>query len=364
MSKKVIHPGLSLDKLLNERGLSQRDLASKIDVAHSLLNSILKGSRNININIAIALESAGFESANHWLTKQMLYNLELAQKDESVIKKKKAIKIWDKMEQIVPLSFFKRQSTEINSSDDIEKIYEIYDVKDFIGLNDKIENFSPTYFRKSSKFIENKNNVLAWSLFAEHRLKKETVKEFSRHNENVLIKELNKCFYKNENVIDESKKILNNHGIKFLILDRPSQTPVDGKSFMSNENPAIALSLKYKRLDNFAFTLFHEIGHIFEHLTNPDKPEYRNAEFFVNSSSNTEVVEFEADKYATENLIDIDLFNDFIVLNDEYSDNSIIRFSKENKVHPGIVRGRVCYLFNDYYRKRSSITSLNKLKLD
>ncbi len=364
MSKEVIHPGLSLDKLLNERNLSQRDLASRINIAHSLLNSILKGSRNINVNIAIALESAGFKTANHWLTKQMEYNLELAQKDEGVIKKKKAIKIWNEMEQMVPLSYLKRQSSEINSSDDIKKIYEIYDVKDFFELKNRIKNFSPTYFRKSSKFVENKNNVLAWSLLAEYRLKNERVKKFCRHNESNLIKELNKCFYNNDNVINKSKRILNKYGIKFIILDRPSQTPVDGKSFMSNDNPAIALSLKYKRLDNFAFTLFHEIGHIFEHLTNPNKPEYREAQFFVNSSSNTEIVEFEADKYATKNLIDVDLFNDFIVMNDEYSDESIIRFSNENKVHPGIVRGRVCYLHNEYYRKRSSITLLNKLKVD
>ena len=99
-------------------------------------------------------------------------------------------------------------------------------------------------------------------------------------------------------------------------------------------------------------------------MTNPNKPEYRNAQFFINSSSNTEIVEFEADKYATEKLIDLNLFNDFIVVNDEYSDEAIIKFSKKNKIHPGIVRGRICYLYNEYYRKRSSITSLNKIELD
>ena len=209
----------------------------------NLLNNILKGSRNINVNIAIALESAGFKTANHWLTKQMEYNLELAQKDEEVIKKKMSIKIWNEMEQIVPLTYFKKQSKKINSSDDIKEIFEIYNVQDFNGLKNKIENFSPIYFRKSSKFVENKNNVLAWSLFAEYLLKNETIKEFSRETEINLIKELNNCFYKNESVIDNSKKILNKYGIKFIILDRPSQTPVDGKSFMSGDN--VLLSTLY-----------------------------------------------------------------------------------------------------------------------
>jgi HTH-type transcriptional regulator/antitoxin HigA len=343
--------------------MSQRDLSSRIDIAHSLLNSILKGNRAININIAIALESAGFKKADYWLTKQMEYNLHQAQKDKEIIKKKKTIKIWNEMNDIVPLSYLKKQHTGINSSEDVEKIFKIYGVNDLSGLKSKIEKFNPTYFRKSSKFSENKNNVIAWSLLAEFNLHDEKIERFSRNNEDQLIKELNVCFYKNDDVINKSKRILNKYGIKFLTLDRPSQTPVDGKSFMSNKNPAIALSLKYKRLDNFAFTLFHELGHVFEHLTNPDKPQYNDVEFFIDNNSTTEIVEYEADKYATEKLIDVDLFNDFMVMNDEYTDEIILDFSRKNKVHPGIVRGRVCYFHNEYYRKRSSITSLNRLKL-
>lgn len=364
MTNKIIHPGIHLEEMLTKNGLSQRDLASRIDIAHSLLNGILKGTRNFNTNIAIALESAGFESADFWLTKQMKYNLMLARKDDEVIKKKTTIKTWNELESIVPLSYFKKHINGFKSSDDLDKIYEVYGVKDFSALKNHVKNFNPTYFRKSSKFTENKNNVLGWSLLAEYKLKHESINDFSRSNENKLISELNKCFFQNINVLEKTKKILNKYGIKFLILDRPSQTPVEGKSFMSGDNPAIALSLKYKRLDNFAFTLFHEIGHVFEHLTNPKKLEFRDKQFFVNNSSRTELVEFEADKYATEKLIDTDKFNDLLIMNDEYSDSLIKEFSKENKVHPGIVRGRICFLNNEYYRKRSSITALNRLSVN
>jgi HTH-type transcriptional regulator/antitoxin HigA len=362
MRNKVIHPGFILDNMLNERSLSQRDLASRIDVAHSLLNNILKGNRNINVHIAIALESAGFRDANYWLMEQMKYNLYHAQNDKDVIKKKKTIKIWNEMEKIVPLSFFKKQNIGINSSDDVDKIYDIYGVQNFKGLEKRIKDFNPTYFRKSSKFIENKNNVIAWSLLAKYKAEKENIPVFSRSNEQSLLDELKKCFYKHEDVINKSKTILNKYGIKFFPLSRPPQTPVDGKSFMSGKNPAIVLSLKYKRVDNFAYTLFHEVGHVFEHLTNPKRPEYRDEEFFVNSS-NTEIVEFEADTYASNNLIEEDLWSDFITLNHEFTDDIILKFSKKHKIHPGIVRGRVCFEHNEYYRKRSIITAMNKLEV-
>ena len=69
------------------------------------------------------------------------------------------IKEWNDIEdkEIVPLSYFKKQNIGINTSDDIDKIYKIYDVKDYEGLIKRVEKFNPTYFRKSSKFSENKN---------------------------------------------------------------------------------------------------------------------------------------------------------------------------------------------------------------
>ncbi|WP_412561856.1 helix-turn-helix domain-containing protein [Winogradskyella sp. MIT101101] len=365
MRNKVIHPGITLDNMLNERSLSQRDLASRIDVAHSLLNNILKGNRNINVHIAIALESAGFEDANYWLMEQMKFNLYQAHNDEDVIKKTKSIKEWNDIEEsgIVPLNFFKKQNIGVNTSDDIDKIYRVYGVEDYKSLEKRVSEFNPTYFRKSSKFSENKYNVVAWSLIAKYKANQETVPSFKRSNEQLLLKELKKCFYSNQDVINKTRTILNKFGIKFFTLNRPPQTPVDGKSFMSGENPAIVLSLKYKRLDNFAFTLFHELGHVFEHLTNPDKPQYRDEEFFINSS-NTEIVEFEADNYARNNLIEQNLWSDFITLNEEFTDDIILDFSKRHKIHAGIVRGRVCFEYNEYYRKRSVITALNKLEVD
>lgn len=364
MQKHINHPGKTLKKMISKRNLSQRDVSAKLDIAHSLLNNILMGNRNINIKIAIALDSAGFGDANKWLTQQMEYDLFIAEKDEETIKKRKSIKDWSFIEDssIVPLSFFKKQNIGISTSDDIHKIYQIYGVKDVQGLEQRINKFNPIYFRKSSKFAENKNHVIAWSLLAIYKASILKVSKFNRSSENELLEDLKEAFYKGKGVINKSQNILNRYGIKFFILDRPSQTPVDGKSFMSQDNPAIVLSLKYKRLDNFAFTLFHELGHIFEHLTNPKKPEFKDEEFFVNSS-NTELVEFEADNYARNHLIEQKLWNDFINLNEEFSDEVILDFAKRHKIHPGIVRGRVCFEYNEYYRKRSSITAMNRIEI-
>jgi HTH-type transcriptional regulator/antitoxin HigA len=126
---------------------------------------------------------------------------------------------------------------------------------------------------------------------------------------------------------------------------------------MSDGNPSIVLSLKYKRLDNFAFNVFHELGHVFKHLTNA---KYKDEEFFVNSSVEA-VEEHEANVYARNHLINSDLWNNFVISNDEFNDDVINDFSAKIRVHPAIIRGRVCFEFPEYYRKRSAINSKNVL---
>lgn len=360
-----LHPGEILNDLLNERGLSQRELASRLDIAHSLLSNILNGNRSINIKLAISLQAVGFNDANFWLTKQLAYDLQEAEKDDDVIKKQEAIKAWNEIENIVPTAYFKKYNILTSDVEDNMKIIlDIYNASDVEVLKDTVNNYSFNHYRKSEKFNENKNNVIAWSYLAEYKAKHETVNSFSKSNESKLISELNRCFYRcfyeNIDVINEAKSILNKYGIKFFILERPSQTPVDGKSFICGENPAIVLSLKYSRLDNFAYTLMHELGHVFLHLIHK---KYKNENFFINAP-NIKVEEAEADSYAENHLIDINEWNEFILTHDEYDDDTIIEFAEKITVHPAIIRGRVCHEYPDYYRKRSSINAINTIKTD
>ena len=361
LTKKAIHPGRVLANLLEERGISQKELSAKIDIANSLLSNILKGVRNINVNHALALEAAGFESASFWLEIQTNFLIHEAKNEKGFKKKENYIKEWNEIEEskLIPLSYLKKQSfLGIQSSEDVEKIYKMYGVSNFSELKSEVENYDLFYFRKSSKFAEEKSNVVAWSIVAEQKAKTVKVSKFDPTNKDEMVNKLKRVLYNNNSLVQETANLLGKYGIKFFTLDRPSKTPVEGKTFLSEGNPAIALSLRYKRLDYFAFTLMHELGHVFLHLTNP---KYENADFFINNSKQ-KIEEFEADNFAQDNLIELEKWNDFILSNSTFSDEVIYEFAKKIKVHPGIIRGRVCFEKPEYYRKRTSITEENRLK--
>ena len=60
---------------------------------------------------------------------------------------------------------------------------------------------------------------------------------------------------------------LRTHGIKLVVATQLPKTRVDGVAILEDkENPIIGLSLRYDRIDNFWFTLLHELAHIALHI--------------------------------------------------------------------------------------------------
>lgn len=59
---------------------------------------------------------------------------------------------------------------------------------------------------------------------------------------------------------------LNEAGVIFLVQSHLSKTNLDGASFFYNDHPVIVYTARYDRIDNFWFTLAHEIAHLLLHF--------------------------------------------------------------------------------------------------
>lgn len=68
-----------------------------------------------------------------------------------------------------------------------------------------------------------------------------------------------------------AKEFLQKYGIPLVVLDHLPNTYLDGACFNSpTGRPVIGLTLRHDRLDNFWFTLIHELAHVHLHLENSD----------------------------------------------------------------------------------------------
>jgi HTH-type transcriptional regulator / antitoxin HigA len=98
----------------------------------------------------------------------------------------------------------------------------------------------------------------------------------------------------------KTRDLLNKHGIVLVIEQHLPGTHLDGAAMVSSVGvPVVALTLRYDRLDNFWFVLFHELGHVFLHLYGSLRLDFFDEE----DGTGGDGVEREADKFALDHLI-------------------------------------------------------------
>lgn len=86
------HPGEVLKDELEERGISQRQLAENIGLTYSVVNEILNGRRPLTAKTALMFEAALDVPADSLMYLQTKYNMQTARKDTSLLSLLKRIK--------------------------------------------------------------------------------------------------------------------------------------------------------------------------------------------------------------------------------------------------------------------------------
>lgn len=144
---------------------------------------------------------------------------------------------------------------------------------------------------------------------------------------------------------------LHEAGVAMIIEKHLPGTHLDGAALWHPKGfPVIALTLRYNRLDNFWFTLFHEIGHVVKHLgAAPGKDGFLDSD--IDSASVTEV-EREADRFALTAFIPDAEWDRLGSL--EHADD-IRAAAKKLAIHPAIIAGRLRREAGDYRKHRTLI---------
>lgn len=357
IKKKLIpvqatHPGVLIkDEIEATPDLNQRILAKELGVKPSFLNEIIKGKRPVTADIAILLEKVLGISADYWMKFQSQYEIDKARVKEKNIKKVKNIELWSIIKDYVPVRYFKKHNyLNEDLESDIDTIKSIYDVKSIDGLVSSFSKDKMAYYRKSEKLKIDEVNMFAWSSLAQYEAKNQKINTFNFDNLQQLCLNLNEVFYENNGTPENVKRVLNQFGIKMLLIEKLEKTPIDGFSFWSDKNPAIALTLRYNRIDNFAFTIMHEIAHIDLHLRNDKDRKFMD----LTKKQHVDQHETEADAYAQEKLIPRDVWQDITKNHLPLSDDKIIKLGDKYRINPAILLGRVCYEM-DYYALRTQI---------
>lgn len=142
----------------------------------------------------------------------------------------------------------------------------------------------------------------------------------------------------------EVKDFLAAKGISFVVVPHLSRTYLDGAALRAaGRPPVVALTLRHDRIDNFWFTLLHELAHVGRHLDG-DEP----VSFFDDLDlPGTDPVEHEADEWAVEALVPAALWEGSAARESPTPAN-VLALAHEAGVHPAIVAGKIRYEQRNY----------------
>ncbi len=139
-------------------------------------------------------------------------------------------------------------------------------------------------------------------------------------------------------------------GVAVVIEEHLPRTHLDGAALWHPDGfPVVALTLRYDRLDNFWFTLFHELGHVVEHLGSAPGEGFLDTD--IDSASEKDI-ERQADRFALNSFIPAANWDRLGSL--EYADE-IRAAAKKLAIHPAIIAGRLRREAGDYRKHRTLI---------
>ena len=86
------HPGEILKDEIEERGISQRQLADSMGLSYSVVNEILNARRPLTAKTALMFEAALDVPADSLMYLQTKYNMQTARKDSTIMDMLKGIR--------------------------------------------------------------------------------------------------------------------------------------------------------------------------------------------------------------------------------------------------------------------------------
>lgn len=341
---EVFPPGDFVREELDARGWTQSDLAEILGRPQKTISQIVSGRKAVTPETAKGLAEAFGTSAELWMNLESAYRLHRSIKtsdpDDSVSRRAKLFTKAPVKEMV------KRRWVE--SSDNVTVLEKR--VCDFFAIRsvDQEPEFWEHAAKKSTSYEKVTPAQLAWLFRARQLAKLSTAKSFSQSSMKDLLERL-KLLLGSAEEVRQAPRLLAEHGVRLVILEPLPQTRIDGACFwLDKRSPAIALSLRYDRIDSFWHTLMHELGHV----SNLDGLGGAEGALDIDLIGEKAALpadlperERKANRFASDFLVHRDDLEDFIARTKPlYSKNRIRGFAGRLHVHPGIVVGQLQFL--------------------
>ncbi len=338
------HPGETLLETIEVKGMTQAELALRMGRPKKTINEIIKGKTSITPETALQLEMALGIPASFWNERERRYQESIAEAQQN-----KKLEQWihwlEKVphKELVKKGWITKQDKPIDTLKAVLTFFGVVSPEQWEVLWSERVSVA---FRKSMKYSADDVAVAAWLRQAELTGIGFDCSPYNEEDFRQALYEIRDLTSKRPST-NLYQSVLTNLcqqvGVAVAFIPGLSQSRVFGASqWLSPQRALIAISLYYKRDDQFWFTFFHEAAHILLHS---------KKEVFVDedsSESRSLEIEKEADQFAQDFLIppeDLEYFIQSRNLNREgkpsFYKEDICLFAEHIGIAPSVVVGRL-----------------------
>jgi len=330
---EVSPPGETLLELLEERSMSQAELAERTGRPKKTINEIIKGKAPITTDTALQFERVLNTPASFWNQREQNYREWLAR-----IQERNELKEYIPWMKNFPLRAMINLGWIVEGGDPINQL-EI--LLNYLGVASPVQwqrVYEDAQWRQSPTFAADPAAVSAW-------LRQGEIQSYeiqcTPYDEGRFREALHKIrgltTFPPEGFVEPMIQICSQVGVALVFVPEIPGTRTCGATrWLSPTKALIMLSLRYKTDDHLWFTFFHEAAHLLLH---------GKREVFIEDdkelSEDLRVKEEEADRYAAEFLIPEEELRQFYPDTAHLSHEDIIAFANRLGIAPGIVIGRL-----------------------
>lgn len=334
------HPGFYIKEELDARGWDQVDLAFVMEMSPQQLSPILSGKNSVTAALAVRLGDAFGMPAEFFSNLQMDYDLSrVAPSDPSVRKRA----VWQSaypLREMISRGWIADADASLLDAQML-RFFEAKSIADvpFVGVDAAVI----AHAAKKTNYGTCTPEQLAWLYRVRQVARSMTTPAYSRDKLIASIEELSGLRHSPSDAAGAAR-ILYEAGVRFLVVEAFPGAKIDGVCTWIDDNPVIAITNRFDRMDNFWFVVRHEIEHVL-------RGHGRDVETTViddDSTLTTDAIDDEekvANQAASDFCVPTKQLESLIARKGTYvSESDIVAFSKRMMIHPSLVVGQYQFI--------------------
>jgi HTH-type transcriptional regulator / antitoxin HigA len=331
----AVAPGEILLEALQDRGMTQAELAQRMARPPKTVNEIIKGKAAITAETALQLERALGISARFWNGLESTYRDSLARQEAQ--RELESNVGW--LDGFPIADLVRHRQIEKGTS----RAQTLANLLSYLGISSPAAFerhwLSPAAaFRSSQAFLASPKAVAAWLTWGERAASKIDAAPYDAARFRHVLQDIRPLTRRVPfmQILRQVKEMCAGAGVVIILIPELKGTHLSGAARWLGSKAVIQLSLRHKKDDQFWFTLYHEAGHLLSSTRRRDYVD--SAELLPTHDVDSD--EIAANRFARDTLLPPAGYIAFVDTGD-FSQTAILAFAKQQQIAAGIVVARL-----------------------